>query len=586
MFNKKYMKTGMLSIVLAASLMVSPVYAAGVLQESYAADAGVNATQTEAPQTEASQAEAPQADTVQDEVPQTEPTQTETPQTEVPQTEAPQTEPSQTEPPQTEVLKPTPSQTEIPQIEPSPTEAPQTEAPKPVPPQNDPQKPASQQTEPQQPTVPQTETPQTEAPQTDAPQTETALPTQVEIQMEESEQSAETSAEVVEAVIEDDKPDGEDSEEEDDLPEGIDHHEGYSPYSTNEELLAHQHIVVPPKKEDFRFIQVEAPVSLLKKGTVIYEEQDEESRMIGKASEKCRAYVLEDDGDWMYVESGNVRGFALKESMLSGNVAELIYERDTDKAFSLAEEIIPAYKNKALCHTKTTVNEVVVDKEYAWAENMSVDIHEDKDNRSRVVGTIPQGGLAFVLADKGKNQVFVESGDVRGFVDATLLKTGKTVSDMVHEKNEDSFALAEQKVKPEDNRSCYYTITSTQKANEISRTRRMITEFALQFVGNPYVWGGTSLTSGADCSGFVQSVYAHFGYTLPRVACYQAEYGTQIPISEAEPGDLIFYSKKGYVYHVSMYLGEGQVVHAYSTKAGIIRSDIGPNAIWATRLLD
>lgn len=103
-------------------------------------------------------------------------------------------------------------------------------------------------------------------------------------------------------------------------------------------------------------------------------------------------------------------------------------------------------------------------------------------------------------------------------------------------------------------------------------------------MGNPYVWGGTSLTNGADCSGFVQSVYSNFGYGIPRVACDQAEYGTQINISDAEPGDLIFYAKSGYVYHVSMYIGNGQVVQAYSSNAGIIKSDIGPNAVWATKV--
>ena len=109
--------------------------------------------------------------------------------------------------------------------------------------------------------------------------------------------------------------------------------------------------------------------------------------------------------------------------------------------------------------------------------------------------------------------------------------------------------------------------------------------FATQFVGNPYVWGGTSLTQGADCSGFVQSVYSYFGYSLPRVAEDQAMYGMQIPIESAEPGDLIFYARNGYVYHVSMYIGDGQVIQAAGRKVGIIISGIGGNAVWATRVI-
>ena len=94
-----------------------------------------------------------------------------------------------------------------------------------------------------------------------------------------------------------------------------------------------------------------------------------------------------------------------------------------------------------------------------------------------------------------------------------------------------------------------------QKASQEAKTREAIVNFALQFVGNPYVWGGTSLTNGCDCSGFVMSVYANFGYSLPRVADAQSVYGMQIPVSSAQPGDLIFYARNGYVYHVSMYIG-------------------------------
>ena len=99
------------------------------------------------------------------------------------------------------------------------------------------------------------------------------------------------------------------------------------------------------------------------------------------------------------------------------------------------------------------------------------------------------------------------------------------------------------------------------------------------------MWVGNSLTKFCDCSGFTQSIYANFGYSLPRVAEAQAGYGMQIPVSSAEPGDLIFYAKNGYVYHVSMYIGDGQVIHAQSTKTGIVITGIGSDAVWATRVL-
>ena len=92
-----------------------------------------------------------------------------------------------------------------------------------------------------------------------------------------------------------------------------------------------------------------------------------------------------------------------------------------------------------------------------------------------------------------------------------------------------------------------------------------VANFALQFVGNPYVYGGTSLTDGADCSGFVQSVYAHFGISLPRTVPYQAECGKSVSYSDAQPGDLICYSG-----HIGIYVGGGKMVHASDYDTGII----------------
>ena len=91
-----------------------------------------------------------------------------------------------------------------------------------------------------------------------------------------------------------------------------------------------------------------------------------------------------------------------------------------------------------------------------------------------------------------------------------------------------------------------------------------IVDYATQFVGNPYVWGGTSLTSGADCSGFTQSVYAQFGYSLPRTSYEQQNWGTEVSYADAQPGDLICYGG-----HVAIYMGNGQIVHASNSQDGI-----------------
>lgn len=107
---------------------------------------------------------------------------------------------------------------------------------------------------------------------------------------------------------------------------------------------------------------------------------------------------------------------------------------------------------------------------------------------------------------------------------------------------------------------------------------REIADYALQFVGNPYVYGGTSLTNGTDCSGFTQGIYKHFGYTLPRTSAEQRSAGYAVDYSEAQPGDLICYPG-----HVGLYIGNGQIVHASNARNGIMVSSATYRSIMAVR---
>lgn len=114
----------------------------------------------------------------------------------------------------------------------------------------------------------------------------------------------------------------------------------------------------------------------------------------------------------------------------------------------------------------------------------------------------------------------------------------------------------------------------TSSGSGTSSTRQSVVNFALQFVGNPYVYGGTSLTNGADCSGFTQSVMANFGISIPRTAAAQSGAGTPVSLDAIQPGDLLFYNGGGGIGHVTMYIGNGQVVHASNSNTGIIVSSI------------
>ena len=119
---------------------------------------------------------------------------------------------------------------------------------------------------------------------------------------------------------------------------------------------------------------------------------------------------------------------------------------------------------------------------------------------------------------------------------------------------------------------------ATEDTSSSSDLGQQIASYAVQFVGNPYVYGGTSLTDGADCSGFVQSVFANFGIGLSRTAASQASGGTSVSLDSLQAGDLLFYSSSGSIDHVALYIGGGQIVHAANSASGIIIS----NAYYST----
>lgn len=216
-----------------------------------------------------------------------------------------------------------------------------------------------------------------------------------------------------------------------------------------------------------------------------------------------------------------------------------------------------------------------VEKTYAIADvNSWLHVREGKGTNQKIVGILPKGSLCYILADADSDWVYVESGDVRGFVCARYLLRGEEAEKEVNRWQEESFPMAEMWVKPWNNKVYTYTYATTRTLLSSDEARGEILQYAKKFLGNPYVWGGTSLTNGCDCSGFAQQIFANFGYTLPRTSRQQAKAGTRIPVQEAKPGDLLFYQREsGFIYHVMIYLGDGKVIHAGSEATGILISD-------------
>lgn len=215
--------------------------------------------------------------------------------------------------------------------------------------------------------------------------------------------------------------------------------------------------------------------------------------------------------------------------------------------------------------------EIPEENQVAYAEvSTCLNIREGAGMEYPVIARLPKDGYCEVKKEEGA-WCYIESEEIEGYVYKAYLETGM---------NQETYLKRTGREEP-----VYAYKVETVEMNTAGKGQE-IADFALQFVGNPYVWGGTSLTSGADCSGFVQSVYRNFGISLPRVAADQAQAGTRVSLEQLQTGDLIFYADGGAIYHVVLYLGNGQVVHASSAATGIKISPVNwQNAVWGVRLI-
>ena len=242
----------------------------------------------------------------------------------------------------------------------------------------------------------------------------------------------------------------------------------------------------------------------------------EDGKLVGKLPKDAACEVLDMDDTWAHIKSGSVEGYVSKEYLLTGVSAK-------HKAEELA----------------ATMARVTTD---------SLKVRAEANTDSEVITLVPNGEVLEVAAVEGewvKVLLDAEEAYVSGeFVEVSAeLGTAVTMSELLYGQG-------------------------------ISDVRVDICQYAKEFLGNPYVWGGTSLTKGADCSGYVMSLYKKYGVNLPHSSRAQANCGTTIKVSEAQPGDLIFYGKGKTINHVAMYIGGGKVIHASSPKTGIRISNV------------
>lgn len=242
----------------------------------------------------------------------------------------------------------------------------------------------------------------------------------------------------------------------------------------------------------------------------------EDGRLVGKLPRNAACEVIDTDDTWAHIKSGSVEGYVSLEYLLTGVPAKF-------KAEELA----------------VTVAKVTTD---------GLNVRAEANTDSEVITLVAQGEELEVAAVEG-DWVKVLLDDDEVYVSAEYVEVSAELGTAV-------------------------TMTELLYGQGVSDIRVDICQYAKEFIGNPYVWGGTSLTKGADCSGFVMKVFQKYGVKLPRTSRTQANCGTTIKVSEARPGDLIFYAKGKTINHVAIYIGNGQVVHASSPKTGIKISNV------------
>lgn len=178
--------------------------------------------------------------------------------------------------------------------------------------------------------------------------------------------------------------------------------------------------------------------------------------------------------------------------------------------------------------------------------------------------------------EDGTEDIDEEGGEDSDSEDGSYDESDESSDDGVESEDNDSEESDNNEESGEESDGSREESSSSSGSGYSGGSGSSVVDYATQFVGNPYVWGGTSLTNGADCSGFVQSVYNNFGVSLPRTSYEQQNAGREVSYSEAQPGDLICYGG-----HVAIYMGNGKIVHASNSRDGIKISD---NAAYRTIL--
>lgn len=272
-------------------------------------------------------------------------------------------------------------------------------------------------------------------------------------------------------------------------------------------------------------------------------EASTDAEIVGKLYPYAVAHVVERGDEWSKVESGSVSGYVANEFLMFG-----------DEAGAYITE------NYKYC---------------ASVEVPALNVRQDQSTESECIGSVTGGQELDVLGETDEWVEIQYSDDTVGYVAKEFVEVGwnyPTAMTLEEEQAMIEAALAEKAAKAAQTTTRSSEIAVLPPVNTSAEglaLGQQIASYACQFVGNPYVYGGSSLTNGTDCSGFTMAVYAQFGYSLSHSSAVQMSQGMAVSLDAVQPGDIICYSG-----HVGLYIGGGQIVHASTESTGIIISNM------------
>lgn len=358
----------------------------------------------------------------------------------------------------------------------------------------------------------------------------------------------------------------------------------------------------------------------------IREQATTNSKIVGKIYNNCAATILEtvegEGGSWYRIQSGSVNGFIKSQYFITGQEAETLAQSIGREFVTVSVDNLRLREEPNLTSNVLTMvssgsryvvqgdegdfYKVEVDadligyiaKSYCKVEvefDQAVSLEEERQKleeeaqRKRDAQTAIANLEQTIKVEENKDVIIpanpAQSDDsaITSAPSANTAQNSQAQSPSSGQNSSDSKSAASAPGKTNSSNSSSQigssgpssgTVSSPvagpgSSAAVVSATRTAIVAYAKQFLGNPYVYGGTSLTNGADCSGFTQSVFAHFGITTGRSSRDQAAQGKEISMSAIQPGDLLFYASGSYINHVAIYIGDGKIIHSSNPTTGI-----------------